>query len=88
MCAISFIAALEASLGSFYAPLRPLSYVIVVDYRDPISRLARRFFHHLLRYQRFEKAFLLAVDLHSRDLFMVKQKGLFVKAESSNDLFF
>ncbi|XP_033638550.1 WD repeat-containing and planar cell polarity effector protein fritz homolog [Asterias rubens] len=63
-------AALEASLGSFYAPLRPLSEVIVVDYRDPISRLARRFFHHLLRYQRFEKAFLLAVDLHSRDLFM------------------
>ncbi|XP_022090960.1 WD repeat-containing and planar cell polarity effector protein fritz homolog [Acanthaster planci] len=63
-------AALEASLGSFYAPLRPLSDVIVMDYRDPISRLARRFFHHLLRYQRFEKAFLLAVDLHSRDLFM------------------
>ncbi|XP_038044090.1 WD repeat-containing and planar cell polarity effector protein fritz homolog [Patiria miniata] len=63
-------AALEASLGSFYAPLRPLSEVIVVDYRDPISRLARRFFHYLLRYQRFEKAFLLAVDLHSRDLFM------------------
>ncbi|XP_072031870.1 LOW QUALITY PROTEIN: WD repeat-containing and planar cell polarity effector protein fritz homolog [Amphiura filiformis] len=63
-------AALETSLGSFYAPVRPLSEVIVVDYRDPISRLARRFFHQLLRYQRFEKAFLLAVDLHSRDLFM------------------
>lgn len=63
-------AALETSLGGFYAPVRPLSEVIVMDYRDPISRLARRFFHQLLRYQRFEKAFLLAVDLHSRDLFM------------------
>eukprot|EP00057_Strongylocentrotus_purpuratus_P004993 XP_003729938.1 PREDICTED: WD repeat-containing and planar cell polarity effector protein fritz homolog [Strongylocentrotus purpuratus] len=64
------IAALETSLGSFYAPLRPLSEVIVVEYRDAVSRLARRFFQFLLRYQRFEKAFLLAVDLHSRDLFM------------------
>ncbi|XP_072165965.1 WD repeat-containing and planar cell polarity effector protein fritz homolog [Diadema setosum] len=63
-------AALEASLGSFYVPLRPLSEVIVVEYRDAVSRLARRFFQLLLRYQRFEKAFLLAVDLHSRDLFM------------------
>lgn len=63
-------AALETSLGSFYAPLRPLSEVIVVEYRDAVSRLARRFFQILLRYQRFEKAFLLAVDLHSRDLFM------------------
>ncbi|XP_077998341.1 WD repeat-containing and planar cell polarity effector protein fritz homolog [Glandiceps talaboti] len=63
-------AALEAALGTFYAPPRSLSEVIVIEYRDAISRLARRFFHHLLRYQRFEKAFLLAVDLHSRDLFM------------------
>lgn len=28
------------------------------------------FFHHLLRHERFEKAFLLAVDLEARDLFM------------------
>ncbi|XP_033115818.1 WD repeat-containing and planar cell polarity effector protein fritz homolog [Anneissia japonica] len=63
-------AALETSLGSFYAPVRPISEVIVIEYRDPISRLARRFFHQLLRYKRFDKAFLLAVDLHSRDLFM------------------
>nr|XP_054758060.1 WD repeat-containing and planar cell polarity effector protein fritz homolog [Lytechinus pictus] len=67
-------AALETSLGSFYAPLRPLSEVIVINYRDSVSRLARRFFQFLLRYQRFEKAFLLAVDLHSRDLFMVSKK--------------
>lgn len=30
-------------------PKHPLSEPIIMDYRDPISRLARRFFHHLLR---------------------------------------
>ncbi|XP_040454043.1 WD repeat-containing and planar cell polarity effector protein fritz homolog isoform X2 [Falco naumanni] len=63
-------AQLEASLGTFYAPTRPLLDTTVLQYRDPISRYARRFFHHLLRYQRFEKAFLLAVDIGARDLFM------------------
>uniref|UniRef100_A0A8C0UWU8 WD repeat containing planar cell polarity effector n=1 Tax=Cyanistes caeruleus TaxID=156563 RepID=A0A8C0UWU8_CYACU len=63
-------AQLEASLGTFYAPTRPLLDRTVLEYRDAISRYARRFFHHLLRYQRFEKAFLLAVDIGARDLFM------------------
>ncbi|KFP76455.1 WD repeat-containing and planar cell polarity effector protein fritz, partial [Acanthisitta chloris] len=63
-------AQLEASLGTFYAPTRPLLDTTVLEYRDPISRYARRFFHHLLRFQRFEKAFLLAVDIGARDLFM------------------
>lgn len=63
-------AQLEASLGTFYAPTRPLSETTVLEYRDPISRYARRFFHHLLRHQRFEKAFLLAVDIGAHDLFM------------------
>ncbi|XP_075800562.1 WD repeat-containing and planar cell polarity effector protein fritz homolog isoform X1 [Microtus pennsylvanicus] len=63
-------AQLEASLGTFYAPTRPLLDTTVLEYRDPISKYARRFFHHLLRYRRFEKAFLLAVDIGARDLFM------------------
>ncbi|KAM4803823.1 WD repeat-containing and planar cell polarity effector protein fritz homolog isoform X1 [Urocitellus parryii] len=63
-------AQLEASLGTFYAPTRPLLDTTILEYRDQISRYARRFFHHLLRYQRFEKAFLLAVDIGARDLFM------------------
>ncbi|XP_063774525.1 WD repeat-containing and planar cell polarity effector protein fritz homolog isoform X5 [Pseudophryne corroboree] len=63
-------AQLEACLGTFYSPARPLLDVIILEYRDPISRYARRFFHHLLRHQRFEKAFLLAVDIGARDLFM------------------
>ncbi|XP_052369704.1 WD repeat-containing and planar cell polarity effector protein fritz homolog isoform X3 [Oncorhynchus keta] len=61
---------LEAALGVFYAPPRPLSDSVVLEYRGPISKYARRFFHHLLRHQRFEKAFLLAVDIGARDLFM------------------
>ncbi|KAL0983761.1 hypothetical protein UPYG_G00132410 [Umbra pygmaea] len=63
-------AQLEAALGLFYAPPRPLSDNVVLEYREPISKYARRFFHHLLRHQRFEKAFLLAVDIGARDLFM------------------
>ncbi|XP_045644044.1 WD repeat-containing and planar cell polarity effector protein fritz homolog isoform X5 [Ursus americanus] len=63
-------AQLEASLGTFYAPTRPLLDTTILEYRDEISKYARRFFHHLLRYQRFEKAFLLAVDIGARDLFM------------------
>ncbi|XP_060067112.1 WD repeat-containing and planar cell polarity effector protein fritz homolog [Ylistrum balloti] len=61
---------LEVSLGTFYNPKRALSESVIMDFRDPISRLARRFFHHLLRYSRFDKAFLLAVDIGARDLFM------------------
>ncbi|XP_054874546.1 WD repeat-containing and planar cell polarity effector protein fritz homolog isoform X2 [Amphiprion ocellaris] len=63
-------AQLEAALGVFYAPSAPLSDTLLLEYREPISKYARRFFHHLLRHQRFEKAFLLAVDLEDRDLFM------------------
>ncbi|KAF7220474.1 transcript variant X1 [Nothobranchius furzeri] len=63
-------AQLEAALGVFYAPSAPLSDTVILEYREPVSKYARRFFHHLLSHQRFEKAFLLAVDLKARDLFM------------------
>ncbi|XP_041803400.1 WD repeat-containing and planar cell polarity effector protein fritz homolog isoform X3 [Chelmon rostratus] len=63
-------AQLEAALGVFYAPPAPLSDMVILEYREPIRKYARRFFRHLLRHQRFEKAFLLAVDLEDRDLFM------------------
>ncbi|XP_030643309.1 WD repeat-containing and planar cell polarity effector protein fritz homolog [Chanos chanos] len=63
-------AQLEAALGMFYAPSKALTDTVILEYRDPISRYARRFFHHLLRHERFEKAFLLAVDIGARDLFM------------------
>ncbi|XP_047677347.1 WD repeat-containing and planar cell polarity effector protein fritz homolog isoform X3 [Tachysurus fulvidraco] len=63
-------AQLEAALGMFYSPSRDLTDTVILEYRKPISRYARRFFHHLLRHQRFEKAFLLALDIGARDLFM------------------
>ncbi|XP_076142072.1 WD repeat-containing and planar cell polarity effector protein fritz homolog [Alosa pseudoharengus] len=77
---------LEAALGVFYAPSRPMSDTVVLEFREPISRYARRFFHHLLRHQRFEKAFLLAVDIGARDLFMdihyvARDKGELVLAD-------
>ncbi|KAJ8250284.1 hypothetical protein COCON_G00222060 [Conger conger] len=72
--------------GDVLRPSQPLSDTVVLEYRDPISKYARRFFHHLLRYQRFEKAFLLAVDIGARDLFMdihyvAGDKGELVLAE-------
>ncbi|XP_028983321.1 WD repeat-containing and planar cell polarity effector protein fritz homolog isoform X2 [Betta splendens] len=63
-------AQLQAALGVFYAPPAPLPDAVVLEYREMISKYAHRFFHHLLRHQRFEKAFLLAVDLEASDLFM------------------
>uniref|UniRef100_A0A0B7ABG9 WD repeat-containing and planar cell polarity effector protein fritz homolog n=1 Tax=Arion vulgaris TaxID=1028688 RepID=A0A0B7ABG9_9EUPU len=63
-------AQLETALATFYAPKPAISEATILEYRDPISQLARRFFHHLLRYVRFDKAFLLAVDIGARDLFM------------------
>ncbi|KAI8744499.1 WD repeat-containing and planar cell polarity effector protein fritz [Biomphalaria glabrata] len=63
-------AQLEAALATFYAPKPPMLEATILEYREPISHLARRFFHHLLRYIRFDKAFLLAVDIGARDLFM------------------
>jgi hypothetical protein len=77
-------AQLEVTLGTFYG--RQLSEVVVLEHRDHIGRLARRFFHHLLRYSRFDKAFLLAIDIGARDLFMdihymAKDKGEMALAE-------
>lgn len=73
-------AQLEMALGSFYGPAQPIPESVVAEYGVRISHLARRFFHHLLRFDRLEKAFLLAVDLGYWDLFMdlhniAKKKG-------------
>lgn len=43
------VAQLEAALGVFYAPPVLLSDEVILEYREPISKYARRFFHHLLR---------------------------------------
>uniref|UniRef100_UPI00358E0B58 WD repeat-containing and planar cell polarity effector protein fritz homolog isoform X1 n=1 Tax=Myxine glutinosa TaxID=7769 RepID=UPI00358E0B58 len=63
-------AQLEAALGIFYTSNRPLPEESILKYRDMLGHYARRFFHILLRFQQFEKAFLLAIDIGARDLFM------------------
>ncbi|XP_046664309.1 WD repeat-containing and planar cell polarity effector protein fritz isoform X2 [Homalodisca vitripennis] len=61
---------LETALGSFHVPSHPLSHATEVEFGDPVRDLTRRFFHQLLRYRLFEKAFRLAIDLNEYDLFM------------------
>jgi hypothetical protein len=60
----------EDSLVTFLAPSQAITDTVIVQYKERINNIARRFFHLLLRYRRFEKAYLLAVDINSRDLFM------------------
>ncbi|XP_077351703.1 WD repeat-containing and planar cell polarity effector protein fritz homolog [Festucalex cinctus] len=77
---------LEATLATFYTPPTPLPKNVMADYKEQVHKYARRFFHHLVRHERLEKAFLLAVDLQAKDLFMdlhyvAGDKGELVLAE-------
>ncbi|KAF8785060.1 WD repeat-containing and planar cell polarity [Argiope bruennichi] len=63
-------AGLELALGTFYSNIDDLPKRILKLYHHKINHIARRFFHHLLRYHQFRKAYLLAVDLESQDLFL------------------
>ncbi|RWS23348.1 WD repeat-containing and planar cell polarity effector protein fritz-like isoform X1 [Leptotrombidium deliense] len=71
---------MEELLAVFFNPHHPVKWQIVNDYKLEMYYLARKFFFKLLRYNCFEKAFLLAIDLNSRPLFMLlykmaKEKG-------------
>ncbi|XP_011310420.1 WD repeat-containing and planar cell polarity effector protein fritz isoform X2 [Fopius arisanus] len=61
---------IQEALGSFHVPIRPISQAVEDEYGDEIRDLTRRFFHHLMRYKLFDKAFRLAIDLNDHDLFM------------------
>ncbi|XP_012232950.2 WD repeat-containing and planar cell polarity effector protein fritz homolog isoform X1 [Linepithema humile] len=61
---------IQTALGSFHVPVKPISQTVEEEYGDEVRDLTRRFFHHLLRYRMFEKAFRLAIDLNDHDLFM------------------
>ncbi|CAL1276279.1 unnamed protein product [Larinioides sclopetarius] len=63
-------AGLELALGTFYSNIDDLPKRILKLYHHKINHIARRFFHHLLRYHQFRKAYLLALDLESQDLFL------------------
>ncbi|XP_072938588.1 WD repeat-containing and planar cell polarity effector protein fritz homolog [Epargyreus clarus] len=58
----------QAALGAFLAPSVPLS-TTALKYGPPLYDLARKFFHHLLRRGRVEKALCLGVDVCAWDLF-------------------
>ncbi|XP_062507889.1 WD repeat-containing and planar cell polarity effector protein fritz homolog isoform X2 [Corticium candelabrum] len=60
----------EETLVTFLAPSQAIIDTVITQYKERINNMARRFFHLLLRYRRFEKAYLLAVDINNRDLFM------------------
>lgn len=60
---------IEATLKSFYKPRRELTEQTLLTFRHQVSRLARRFFYALLDNGSLEKAFKLAVDLATKDLF-------------------
>ncbi|XP_028174973.1 WD repeat-containing and planar cell polarity effector protein fritz isoform X1 [Ostrinia furnacalis] len=58
----------QSALGAYLAPRAPLP-AGAARYAPPLHDLARKFFHHLLRRGRIEKALSLAVDLRAWDLF-------------------
>ncbi|XP_075974246.1 WD repeat-containing and planar cell polarity effector protein fritz isoform X2 [Anticarsia gemmatalis] len=60
--------AAQSALGVFLAPRAPLG-AAAARFAPPLHDLARKFFHHLLRRGRVEKALSLGVDLAAWDLF-------------------
>lgn len=65
---------IEAALGHFFRSKYPISLSIEKEYKESMHCLAKRFFNHLIRYKSLEKAFLLAVDLKSKELFQLLQR--------------
>ncbi|KAJ8730867.1 hypothetical protein PYW08_002280 [Mythimna loreyi] len=59
----------QSALGAYLSPCAPHAPP-AARYAPPVHDLARKFFHHLLRRGRIEKALSLAVDLAAWDLFM------------------
>ncbi|KAI1287496.1 WD repeat-containing and planar cell polarity effector protein fritz -like protein [Halotydeus destructor] len=65
---------IENTLGVYFKPVRPAEAQVYEEYRLSMHFLAKRFFYHLVRYNSVEKAFLLALDLKSRHLFLLLHK--------------
>uniref|UniRef100_A0A336MF77 CSON000763 protein n=1 Tax=Culicoides sonorensis TaxID=179676 RepID=A0A336MF77_CULSO len=61
---------LQKALGSFHVPVKPLCDETVEEFGDQVDDITRRFFHYMMRYESFEKAFSLAIDINDADLFM------------------
>lgn len=65
---------LQEALASFFIPKIPIAEDIIEEYQYEMHCIAKRFFYHLYRYSCLEKAFLLALDLKSRHLFLLLHK--------------
>jgi hypothetical protein len=72
---------IEEALSTFYQPKRPLNEKVIFEYRHQVSRYARKYFYALLKSSNLNKAYLLAVDISSKDLF----NDLYYVALSNNE---
>lgn len=50
--------------------MKPLCNETTKEFGDQVDDITRRFFHYMIRYESFEKAFSLAIDINDADLFM------------------
>lgn len=65
---------MQKALGTFHIPSKPLCFETENEFGDNVDDITRRFFHYLIRYKSFEKAFSLAIDINDADLFMILHK--------------
>uniref|UniRef100_T1JX53 Uncharacterized protein n=1 Tax=Tetranychus urticae TaxID=32264 RepID=T1JX53_TETUR len=65
---------LQEALATFFIPKIPIAEDIIEEYQYEMHCIAKRFFYHLYRYSCLEKAFMLALDLKSRHLFLLLHK--------------
>ena len=61
---------IEIALGTFLAPPHSILDHVIEEYNEHVLNFARRFCLSLIRYFRLERAFLLAIDIGHKDLFM------------------
>ena len=61
---------IEIALGTFLAPPHSILDRVIEEYNENVINFARRFCLSLIRHFRHERAFLLAIDIGHKDLFM------------------
>lgn len=81
-------AQLQKALGSFLVPVKPLCEETQIEFGNQVKDITRKFFQYLLRYESYEMAFNLAIDIDDEDLFMdltncTKENALFELSKAS-----
>lgn len=59
----------KRALACFFKPRKQLNEKTIYESKHHVCRLARKYFYHLLQHRSFHSAYLLAVDVGSKDLF-------------------